>query len=450
MVKTVVYLTKQKLRFVQFNITNESVKILNNKDIALKDGNFESADFKNIVQKAGLQKSYLIGCLFRYQVGARFFNFPSHDEQEILRMVNYEAAELLPLKVEETITRHVVLNAKQDGYSDTLVVVSPKEEVVKLIEKFQAEGLEFDILNLSSLALFACAQKLILEKEKSSFKNGLLIVYFEDRVVEIIIIKNRKLEFSRGFVLSDAKNFSQGLISEIRHSIELFLDKTEEKSLEKIIVAGHDMDLEVIVNLLKDKFDFPVAMEKKIDIAHGLVVGGKVGLNLLSDEFISQKIRKRAKSKIILSALLIILNFILLTTLFLVTLNNKKVYLRRLKERLSELKPQAQLIQNKLIKIQMLKAQISSQNLILDAISDLVKVAPAACTLNMLSINEAGVLVVRGQAENLQDVLDFVLELEKLQNFKNSHLNYSSRRKIKNKEIIDFEIQTNLHKERQK
>ena len=64
----------------------------------------------------------------------------------------------------------------------------------------------------------------------------------------------------------------------------------------------------------------------------------------------------------------------------------------------------------------------------------------------MLSINEQGVLVVRGQAKSLGEVLDFVGSLEKSPYFKNSHLNFSSRRKLKNEEIIDFEIQADLDK----
>ncbi|MFH2138964.1 MAG: PilN domain-containing protein [Candidatus Omnitrophota bacterium] len=448
MLKYIAYLTKKKLRIVVFNVSRDFRRIIKDKSIELPQEIVDPSHLKGIIQKEGLAKSRFLSCFFRHEVGVRFFSFPSRQEQEIARMVDYEAAELLPLKPEETITRHLVLNSRPDGYSDTFVVVTHKEEVEKRVKIFESAGAEIESLGLSSLAIFACVKKLIIEKNKSSSKGNFLIVYQEDDAVEVIIIKNENLVFSRGFLMETGNDFHKGLISEIRHSISLFSDTKKEDNFDRIIISGHGVNLDEIKETLKDKFDVPIYIEEKIDIAYGLSLGNKSGINLLSNEFVNARTKKKLKKKILLMLSLLTISIILSGVLFITRLHNKKAYLDSLKERMTQLKPQAKELQNKLVKIQMVKVQLNSQILILNAISDLVRVTSSSCVLNMLSVNEEGVLVLRGQAENLQEVLDFVSKLENSPYFEDSHLNYSSRRKIRDKEVLDFEIQARLMKEK--
>ncbi|MFH1094011.1 MAG: PilN domain-containing protein [Candidatus Omnitrophota bacterium] len=447
MLKTAVYLTKQKLRIAKFSITGDGFKKVLDISFGFKNGTLDEAKIKEVIQKNGILKTQLISCLFRHQAGVRFFSFPSHDYQEISRMVGYEAAELLPLKPEETTTRYLVLEKIESGYSDTLVVVTHKAEVLKLIEGYKKFGLEIDALNLSSLAIVNSLRYLMLGSKNPILKSSFMIVYFEDETVEIIIAKNGVLTFSRGFLLGVEKNFSQVLISEIRHSIELFFNNTKQRKLSKIIIGGSRPDLEQIADVLKSSFDIPFSVEKKIDIASGMVFAQRQEINLLSDEFLLKRMRKKLKKKFFISSILIVVNILLVAVMFWMMLSNKEAYLKELEQKLSQLKPQAQVLQNKAQKLQMVQTQLTSQLLILDAITDLINVTQATSTLNMLSINEEGVLVVRGQAKSLGEVLDFVGSIEKSPYFKNSHLNFSSRRKIKDEELIDFEVQANLNKD---
>lgn len=447
MVKNTVYLTRHKLRLSQFNITANKCRCLKDKSIALgKDGVIDPAALKGIIENSKLSSADLISCLFRYQAALRFFSFPSRDKQEISRMVNYEAPELLPLKPDETITRHLVLNTSPDGYSDTLVVATQKSEVSGLFEKLKTAGLEIASLNLSSLGIYRCIKNSMQAEKKSAAKTNFMVVYAEDELLEVIIISSGQLVFSRGF-MTDTEGLFSLLTNEVQRSLDLFFDKSKQTTLDKIIICGRDTDLGKIAESLKDKFEFPLQINRNIDLAYGLAMADKTTVNLLSDEFITTKIWMRLKKKLLVLVSLIVLNIIFLAAVFFVVLNSKKEYLNNIEKELSRLRPQAGLIQNKLSKIKMITMQRNSQILILEAISDLVKVTPFGCTLNMLSINEEGILIVRGQARDLEEVFGFVVELEKSPYFKNSHLNYSSRRKIKAKEILDFEIQAQLNKE---
>ncbi|MFH1062730.1 MAG: hypothetical protein V1747_07610 [Candidatus Omnitrophota bacterium] len=442
MIKTVIYFTNKEARIVQFNINKQLIKIVKDKSIALENKEINPLAIKNLVLKQGIVKTNLAGCLFRHQVSVRFFSFPSHEDAEIGRMAQYEAAELLPLKPEETIIRYLILKKRDNGYSDTLVVVTHKEEVTKLLDKIKASAMEIESLNLSSLALLS-GLKHILGKNISDSNDNVLLVYVEDGAVEIIIARNGIIEFSRGFLTEDINTFAQVLISEIRHSMELFFSNAGENKLKKIILGSPNGELKAIAEVLKQRFSVPI-QEEKMDIAYGLASLGNSGVNLLSNEFILKRKLRSFNKKIVISCLLLFVNILLCGGIFMIQLNRKQAYLEKLNTEIAGRKPQAQAVQNKLRKLEIVKAQLSSQLLILDAITDIVDISPVSTNLNMLSINEQGIMVIRGQAKTLQEVLDFVGAIEKSMYFTNSHLNYSNRRKLKDMELIDFEIQSKV------
>ncbi|MBI4845564.1 MAG: PilN domain-containing protein [Candidatus Omnitrophica bacterium] len=447
MLKNVIYITRKKIRFAQFGIRREATKLLKDKSIALNADKPLGEVLKEITRRERLDRKDFISCFFRYQVSLRFFTFPSNNLEEISKMVSYEAAELLPLKSEEVVTRYLVLNKQKSGYSDTLIVVVHKDEVLKFSSYFQGTGCSINILSLSSLALFSCIKKVVAEKDKSFLEKNIMLVHFEDGTVEIIAVNKGRLVLSRGFLLHSVKNFYQMLIGEIRQNIELFFTESKERSLDQIIISGF-ADLQGIEGVLKGHFNVPILINKCVDIALGLALCSEQSVNLLSNEAISLHLRKNFSKKIMSMFLLLFFNLILLGAAFSLILNNKNDYLNRIEQKLALLKPEAQSVQNKLAQLNMMQKQLHSQILILDAITELINSASSSSImLNMLTINEEGILIMRGQANNLQEVLDFIKGLELSPYFQNTHLSYSSLRKLMQKEVLDFEIQAELNKE---
>jgi len=443
LIKTIIYFTNKKARIARFSLNKQALKLVKDQSIALADKEIDPLAIKDFLAKQGIGKTNIIGCLFRYQVSVRFFSFPSHENAEIERMVQYEAAELLPLKPEETITRYLVLNKKPNGYADTLLVVTHKEEVSKLLDKIKQAGLGIEALSLSSLALLKCLEH-ALGKNKTD--DPVLLVYIEDNAAEIIIARNGIIEFSRGFLTGDIERFPQVLISEIRHSMELFFNNAEENKLKKIILGSPDNDLKSIAEDLKQRFAIPLE-EVPMDIAYGLAVLDGAEINLLSNEFVLSKQQQVFKKRILFGLGLLFINILLLAGIFTLQINRKQAYLEKINQEISKLKPQAHTVQSKLRKLEIVKQQLSSQLRILDAITDIADIIPVSANLNMLSINEQGIFLIRGQSKTLQEVLDFVSVIEKSEYFINSHLNYSNRRKIKDLELIDFEIQAMIQQQ---
>jgi len=440
LLKTIIYFTNKKVRLAQYNLSKQSLKLVKDSSMVLDDPD-DLLAINNFIQKQKITKTSIIGCLFRHQVSIRFFSFPSHENSEIDKMVQYEVAELLPLKPEETIVRYQLLKKRDNGYSDTLVVVTHKEEVTKLLDKFKDQAIGIESLSLSSLALMRCLEN-VLSKENAD--DAVLLVYIEDGIVEIIIARNKIIEFSRGFLIEDINSFSQVLISEIRHSMELFFNNTDDNKLKKIILGSPKEDLKHISEVLKQRFDVDIK-EMKIEIADGIAALDSSEINMLSNDFVLKKSKQVLKKNISIGLILLFVNVLLLGGIFMVQLNSKQKYLEKLNKEIALLEPQAESVQNKLRKLEIVKQQLSSQMMTLDAITAIVDIVPVSTNLNMLSINEEAVLLIRGQAKTLQEVLDFVGSIEKSEYFINGHLNYSNRRKMKDRELIDFEIQAQIY-----
>ncbi len=439
MIKTIIYLIAHHIRIAQFDVSRESCRLIEDRSIDLQDP--ETA--REEMEKSGTPVTGAQSCLFRFQVGLRFFVLPTQEEGELKRMTEYEAAEILPLRPEEIVSRYKVLEKRLDGYTEVAVVVAHRDEVSRHLEILQGLGIEVESLNLSSLALFRAVQKFILEKDPELSQVPVMLVYCEEEVMEIIIVSDGKLRFSRGLGIDKKQNFSQILISEVRHSLELFSEDRRE-SPQKILVAGNRSDLQKVNTVLESTFSLPVSAVADIDLATGLALEEDGAVNLLNEDFISARRGQSLKRKLALATGLLLLNTLLVLALFFTSGIQKQGYLRRLEESIQQGAPAARELMEKLSRVQMARDQQMSQMLILEALNDLVRIAPADCTLASLSVKEDGTLIIRGQAASLQNVLDFVRELNKSRFFRNAYLNYSNRRKQAKREKVDFEIQSGL------
>jgi len=440
-VKTTLYMTTQGMRLTQFTLRRGTWKQLKDVTVPLPEAG-EAVDIPAILQREGFARSALVGCLFRAQASVRFFSFPSHDEQEISRMVEYEAGELLPLKPEETIARFCVINRQPDGYAHTLVVVTPREEIQRLMGFFPASGAAVERVDLSSTALFHCWEQTVAKTDPTHAAQVQLLLYFDDGLMELLVIDRGILVFSRGVAIHQPQQCGPAVISEVRHSIELFGSQTG-KQIESILVSSRRECVE-LVSTLQEHFSLPIQRTDQIDLAYGLISNRSRAINLLDDKLLQQRSRRQWRRKLILLGSLVMANIVMFGLILFVVISHKRAYLEELKSRLADIKPQARALQDKIERIRIVSVQHRSQLLVLDALTDLVRSMPQGCSLHMLTINEQGAVVIRGQATTLQDVLDFVVQVEKSPYFGRSNLNYSSRRKVKDQEIVDFEIQASV------
>ena len=73
-------------------------------------------------------------------------------------------------------------------------------------------------------------------------------------------------------------------------------------------------------------------------------------------------------------------------------------------------------------------------------ISELQKITPAQIAINSISMDEFGKVSLRGQGVQLSDVFRYVSVIESSKYFKDVTTKYTRSKKVKDKEITDFEV----------
>ncbi|MCM8812614.1 MAG: hypothetical protein NC924_01595 [Candidatus Omnitrophica bacterium] len=433
-----IYRTSTKLRVCRFQAVKDTLHLLKEHVIPAPE---DAVQLAALLRAEGFAGEPLIVGLARQNTTARFFRFPTQQAREIDKMVRYEAQAMLPLKPEEIVVRYQLLRKRPDGYSEVFAVVAQREDVLTAVRVIEEAGARVDGLALSTLALNAAVQEQLRPgKARPGWAaETFALAYVEDGGAEFCVYHQDALAFSRATSLSGAA----ALCAELRRSLELFAQEHADKSVGCVVVAGAPEAADA-VEALQRELSLPVIRDPALDIARGLAAPIAESVDFLDDRRIAARRQRRLRRLWGIAAALALVNAALLVLVFLLTENRRQQEIAALERRVAAAKPQAQEIQRKLQKIELVAGQRRAQVLTLEALTDIVRLSPAACTLNLLTLDESGVLVARGQAERLEDVFAFVDALDKSDFFRDSHLNFSSRRKLRDRELLDFEIQARL------
>jgi hypothetical protein len=98
-------------------------------------------------------------------------------------------------------------------------------------------------------------------------------------------------------------------------------------------------------------------------------------------------------------------------------------------------------------KLLLLKNHLGRPNTCLDIMSEVFRIAGADIGLILFEYDANNPLILRGQAKAISAVFNFVNALEASSKFKNIQLRHTSKRKLKNEELADFEIVCPIERE---
>jgi len=123
-------------------------------------------------------------------------------------------------------------------------------------------------------------------------------------------------------------------------------------------------------------------------------------------------------------------------------LDNKALYLERLKIELNKINKEARPLEDMEKRIRMLDAQPLKKPSLLDIIYELHQVAPQQISLISFSCEEDNQIILHGQTSELNSVFVFTSQLEKSTAFKNFNIKvrYATKKGTPSGEMVDFEI----------
>jgi len=151
----------------------------------------------------------------------------------------------------------------------------------------------------------------------------------------------------------------------------------------------------------------------------------------------------RRKKSVLYFITLLLLNISLLANLAFLNIRERREYLSLLKAEIRKIESQALLLERKLLRTQILQDYRNSGKLSVGLLAELYRVAPSGMQLTSLEMrgqSPEGLLVLIGQAQDTQSVLNFAALIKESYLINQADVNHITKRRFGSEEVVDFEI----------
>lgn len=434
-----------KRELIDFEFTS-LVSGLNDKDLQQK--------VKLLLVKLGYNNNSVILSLPRHQATCRYIKVPAKTPSEIEKIIPFQASKYLPYPPQELITSYQVVSGDKDGYSYINLNIVHNDLISGYVSLFDSLGIKNFSIVLNSHGL--C--NLYNESDiKPAFVN--MVVDLDGNYVELAIVSQKKLLFSRSVKISVQQNLENILEEEIKKTNSAYLKETGQPAVEKVIIFTNK---NILTQGLSEKLSIPIELFNRgekfyssdvnekiktsdVSIAGLIGLGLKglgVELNILPLRIKEERSRVFKKKEFIRSAVMVSLAALTLALAITKDLDNKKKYRQKLETELSKISKEAKTLEELERRFGILEAQAKYKLAVLDTIYELYEVMPKDIYLSSFVYEDDNQITMRGQTQELNCVLELVSGLEKSKAFGkfSSKLRYATKKKIQTGDIIDFEI----------
>lgn len=414
-------------------------------------------EIKSVFQSIGFTPGKVLLNIPRHLVTARFLKIPSVDDQEISKMIKIESIKHLPHTDEKVIYGYKVIEELENGYSKVLLVIAQASVVDNLIGVLNKAGVSrIDLLSLSSEALFYWYA---IVREGPKEKENLMLVNLDPDHIDIDIVEEDKLVFTRGAAHSDSDPKGiEKIAQQIRVSINAY-QKESERPVSRIILTGANTEtadcalalskeLKLPVDIIEQGNNIPIdenikAPQEEASFAELLGLSLRsddIKINLLPENAVEGARLASTKNNLITAIFLAALLVTLLSGLLIKKMRDKYVYLASINAELKKMDPKIAAAKKMMKDISVTSKIMARKPLAVDVLSEVCGITPGGVSLSTLDFESGKSLTVRGTAPALSDVLKYVAILENSPYFEGVKVKYANKRMAENREVTDFEI----------
>ena len=147
----------------------------------------------------------------------------------------------------------------------------------------------------------------------------------------------------------------------------------------------------------------------------------------------------RMRDLIILGSLIIYFLSIV-SAVILVQTYHEQAYINKLKARSTAISQEIGNLTTQAKQTELVKSYMRMRHLPLMSVTELQRLVPPEIMLDFISVDAQAKGVVRGEAAELSDVFKFVTTLENSPHLEKAQTKYTRRKKVKDKELTEFEI----------
>lgn len=427
-------------------------------------------NLKSELAKNGIEVDSCLICLPRHAVTTRYLKLPSQDEREIAKMVKLQIPKLLPYAASDIVSSFRIINSEQEGFSYCVVILAQQNLVRHFYSFLESIGMNPEKVILSSEG----AVNLAVVLKNNSFQNETIVLVEVDAAnSDIIIVKKGKLVFTRSILRQtiDAERLSwRGkLQDEIIRSLEIANKEVDSLRVDRLIFTGSESAIMDLDKTLSFNTPFPAEvislvnselikenpkigqMLKMHDVSFASVIGAALGKDKFNSDLLPMDIKISLDFKIISQKRRKLLFSIMLGLLFLFGLFTKHIYdkarlLKIMEGKIKILSPKANTQEEISSHFEAVRGELRQSVFISELLKQIYNLIPPDISLTNLSIERDKALILKGQTYQFSGVFNLVNLLENRGYFKNVRLRYISKRKIRESELTDFQIDCALKK----
>ncbi len=412
--------------------------------------------------KAKLRPKTAVLSIPRNMATVKNLRLPSQNAKEVEQMIGLHIGRLVPYKKEEILFAHEFLGVDTTGYSDELLAIVRRDNVRRFYDIVEAAGISVDRIALGSHGSWHWA--LDNFKAAISKKDLYLLLDVDWAFTDLIIFSSDYLIFSRSIVAEiGEEGFKQAeiakLINEVKQSLIIFYNEALNKKPMAIYLSGAQAVSE-LKDRMESEFDIPVkyvpapysnppglpapGLPKNVSMSavSELVTAGK-GEDIsftLPEMQLRTAFRQKAREMVALGTMCIYLCAAIFAV-FLGSIYLRQGYLKKLNYQNSLIRDSVGAIMDKAKKVEIAKEVVRSRKAPFAILHSLQALTPQKIALTYINIEPDGKIILRGQGAQLSDVFEFIGALEKSDSFKGAAAKYTRTKKVKDKEVTDFEIE---------
>lgn len=413
-------------------------------------------------QKEKIKTRFVTVCLSRDCVTIRNLHLPSHNPQEINQMLDLHIARVVPYKKDEIVYAYQSLGADEMGYTRMILAIAHKDILKRQEKILERAGLFIDKVSLSSYGIWQWAIKTSSQEIKAD--ELYVQLDFDTTFTDFIIFSHQNLYLTRGVTIG-AKALDETraagltkLLSEVKQSLIIFYKEEINKKIVKVFISGAAIPPD-FYKIIETEFGVPVkvvsspfsqeAGRKSAVVPRDASITGLSELvlaeskHLISFELpemqIRKSVRERAKDLIVLGSLVVYV-FIVILAIFIGKVYNRQAYLNKINKAFSSIGQETEqlLIQSR--KVDFIKNYLNQRRIPVVVMYQLQTMMTNEIALSFITIDDQGLVTMRGQAVQLSDVFKFINSVEKSKYFSEVETKYTRKKKLKDREVTDFEI----------
>ncbi len=473
---TALEITEDYIKLAQAEETAQG-RILTNlalKKISGKKETEIAGQIAELIQENKIKIKNLIVAIPRHLLTIRTLRLPSTGQAELASMVTLQASKQIPYAPEDIVSDFKIMEIEPNGFSKVLLAIIHKDSVSKYIRILDEAAVMPEQLVISSQALNGW-----FENFKTKAKNvpdPVAVIDLDSLSADLIIVYKKQLVFSRSInfnaISKDPKEINN-FLEEIRHSFSSYQKEKLGPDVARIILTGAGNYFLPLAEKLKAELAIEVETEepekyiqkeellafpeevknKNVSLNHifGLILLEPSSvLNLIPQDILKHQEKQVKQKRHLFSAALSLLILAVFIGLVLLKFISRDTYLNQLDSQLKQTSPKALDVQKMIKRLELVEQRLSNQGTAIDILYELYRLIPPEISLSVFTLEENGTVTLQGTSMAMSSVFNLVNTLEKSPYFQNVEVKYTSKRRIRDREITEFQIIASVSRLNQK